>query len=294
MARALGSRLIPIALFLAVLVVLTGCRGSSIAEDPGPITAADAGPQHVHGLGIDPADGALLVATHTGLFRIARDSQESVRVGDARQDTMGFVVTGPHRFLGSGHPDLRENLPPLLGLIESSDAGRSWRSVSLLGTADFHVLRARGTQVVGYDASRGRLMVSPNGGRTWRSSVPPSQLADLVVDPAHSQRFVAASADGLIRSSDSGRTWSAMAGPSVALAWPAARALYAFEADGSVWVSTNGGKSWTARAALPGAPAAVTAVDADSVVVSLHDGTFASSADGGRSWSSGPWAQAPG
>lgn len=294
MARALGSRLIPIALFLVVLVVLTGCGGSSIAEDPGPITAADPGPQHVHGLGIDPADGALLVATHTGLFRIARDSQESVRVGAARQDAMGFVVTGPHRFLASGHPGLRENLPPQLGLMTSSDAGRSWQSVSLLGAADFHILRARGSRVVGYEASRGRLMISADGGRTWRTSEPPSHLADLVVDPADPTRFIAASVDGLLRSSDAGRTWSAMTGPSVALAWPAPRALYAFEADGSVWVSADAGKSWTARTVLPGAPAAVTAVDADSVIVALHDGTFASTADGGRSWSSGPWAQAPG
>ncbi len=108
---------------------------------------------------------------------------------------MGLVVTGPHRFLGSGRPDLREDLPPLLGLIESSNAGRSWESISLLGKADFHVLHARGSQVVGYDASGGRLMVSADGGRTWRSSVPPGDLADLVVDPAESTRFVAASVE---------------------------------------------------------------------------------------------------
>jgi hypothetical protein len=293
MARALGSRLFLAALLPSVLVAVGGCGGSG-AGDPADVAAVDPGPEHVHGLGVDPADGALLVATHTGLFRVARNTQDYVRIGDGRQDTMGFVVTGPHRFLGSGHPDLDDNLPPLLGLIESSDAGRSWQPVSLLGTADFHVLRARGAQVVGYEASRGRLMVSADGGRTWRSSMPPSHLADLVVDPADPARFVAASADGLIRSSDAGRTWSAMAGPSVALAWPAPRALYAFEADGSVWVSADGGSSWTARTALPGAPAAVTAVVADSVIVALHDGTFASSTDGGRSWSSGPWAQAPG
>jgi hypothetical protein len=36
---------------------------------------------------------------------------------------MGFTIVGPNRFLGSGHPDLRDDLPPLLGLIESTNRG---------------------------------------------------------------------------------------------------------------------------------------------------------------------------
>ena len=31
------------------------------------VPAADPGPVHVHGLGVNPADGALFIATHTGL-----------------------------------------------------------------------------------------------------------------------------------------------------------------------------------------------------------------------------------
>ena len=288
MARFLTSRL---ALLLAIagsLILLTACGGSSSGS--AGAASADPGPEHVHALGIDPADGSLYVATHTGLYRIAQGAESASRVGDHQQDTMGFVVTGPNRFLGSGHPDLRDGLPPLLGLIESSDAGRSWQSVSLLGKADFHSLRAHGSQVVGYDASGGRLMVSRDAGRTWRSSTPPGDLADLVVDPADPRRFVAASVGGLIRSSDSGRTWSPLAGSPMLLAWPAPGALYAFTADGSVQVSADGGSTWAGRSTLPGEPAAVTAVAKGSLIVALHDGTLVSSADGGRSWSPGPWA----
>lgn len=288
MARALLTRLTSALLLLPALVVVSACGGAgSDAASPG---AGDPGPRHVHAVGVDPADGSLYIGTHTGLYRMAPGSQSATRVGDHRQDTMGFVVTGPNRFLGSGHPDPRDGLPPLLGLIESSDAGRSWRSVSLLGEADFHSLRARGSHVVGYDASSGRLMVSVDGGRTWRASMPPADLADLAVDPADPTRFVAASADGLIRSSDAGRRWSPLDGAPIALAWPAHRALYAFAADGTVRVSADGGDAWVTRATLPGEPAAVTAVDASGLIVALHDGTFAGSDDGGRSWSSGPWA----
>src|SRR5687768_6438573 len=65
------------------------------------VPTADPGPVHVHGLGINPSDGSLFIATHTGLFRVAADSRKAVRVGDRFQDTMGFSVAGPDRFLGS-------------------------------------------------------------------------------------------------------------------------------------------------------------------------------------------------
>ncbi len=95
----------------------------------------DPGPIHVHGLGINPADGSLLIATHTGTYRVEPDEDKAELIGANRQDTMGFTVAGPDRFLGSGHPDpnaAREGgLSPLLGLIESRDAGRSWQSISL-------------------------------------------------------------------------------------------------------------------------------------------------------------------
>ena len=55
---------------------------------------------HVHGLSRKPADGALLVATHTGLFRVAPGTASAHRVADDHQDTMGFTVVGPDHFLG--------------------------------------------------------------------------------------------------------------------------------------------------------------------------------------------------
>jgi len=54
-------------------------------QDPGLI--------HVHGLGINPADGTLYAATHTGLFTV-RDGAGQ-RVADRLQDTTGFTVVGP-------------------------------------------------------------------------------------------------------------------------------------------------------------------------------------------------------
>ena len=112
-------------------------------EAQGP-RSTDPGLIHVHGLGLNPKDGALFIATHTGLFRLAAGERNPERVAGRYQDTMAFTVVGPGRFLGSGHPDGRERLPPFLGLIESRDAGQSWRPVSLLGKVDFHLLEVVG------------------------------------------------------------------------------------------------------------------------------------------------------
>jgi hypothetical protein len=130
-----------------------GCGGSS--EEAVKPVLVDPGPVHVHGLGIDPADGSLFVATHTGLFRVEEGETKATRIAGRYQDTLGFTIVAADRFLGSGHADLKEarekSWPPLLGSIESRDHGNSWTSISLLGEADIHVLRSSGDRVYGFD-----------------------------------------------------------------------------------------------------------------------------------------------
>ena len=143
-------------------------------DDP---TTADPGPVHVHALGVDPADRSLFIATHTGLYRLEGDEQRAERVGDRYQDTMGFTVAGPNHFFGSGHPDLRDDLPPLLGLIESRDAGATWTPTSLLGKVDFHALRVRGRLLVGYDATSGQVLISRDRGGSDRTAGAAEEVA---------------------------------------------------------------------------------------------------------------------
>jgi len=58
-------------LFLVVALAVGACRGNS--DEPAP-QVGDPGPIHVHGLGINPSDGALFVATHTGRRGRSEDS----------------------------------------------------------------------------------------------------------------------------------------------------------------------------------------------------------------------------
>lgn len=250
-------------------------------------TSSDAGPVHVHGLGINPADRALFIATHTGLFRVGEGVSKAKRVGDSFQDTMGFTVVGEDQFLGSGHPDLRTDLPPLLGLIESTDKGRTWEPISLLGDADFHVLRSAGPRVYGYDSSNDRLLVSDDAGRTWNEAERPAPLVDLAVDPTDERHVVAAGASnlaqGFYESRDSGQTWERIGDTVGYLAWVKG-ALFLVDGSGGVFSSSDGGRRFARRGSIEGQPAAFLGRTSKELYVALHDGTIKRSVDGGSTW----------
>jgi hypothetical protein len=281
-----------VGLLAAVTLLLAGCGGES--DDPGaaPSTGRpvveDPGPVHVHGLGINPRDGALFVATHTGLFRAGEGEAKATRVADRYQDTMGFTVVGSDRFLGSGHPDGRENLPPFLGLIESRDAGGTWKPISLLGKRDFHVLEASGRRVYGFgsdfETRQAGLLVSDDGGRTWDERTPPEALISLAIDPEDPDRAVASGEQGLYVTSDGGRRWRPVEGGPALLAWPARGALVAVAFDGGVARSDDAGAGWRRVGNVGGEPAAFEG-EGDALYVALHDGTIKRATDSGASWS---------
>lgn len=280
-ALVVGGLVVGIAVFAVMRTDDSGSSGNRVTDDAGPV--------HVHGLGINPADASLLIATHTGTFRVPASARKAVRIGESRQDTMGFTVAGPDHFLGSGHPDVQEavdkDLPPHLGLIESRDGGRNWHTLSLLGEADFHVLRFAGERVYGYDASNDRLLVSGDMGRIWRSASRPAPLLDLAVDPTNGSRLVAAGEGGLYASADEGRTWRRLGRAVGLLAWPTFQRLYLVDAEGSVQRSADRGKRWTRVGSVGGQPAAFLAQTEQELYVALHDGTIKQSRDGGRTWS---------
>jgi hypothetical protein len=278
------------AVITATVVALTRGGDDGNGSAVGDLLAPrDPGPVHVHGLGINPADKALFIATHTGTYRVPPGVDAPARVGDSRQDTMGFTIVGPNRFLGSGHPDpqaMREDsLPPNLGLIESTDGGKTWTPISLLGEADFHVLRSRGNRIYGFDSTNGRLLVSEDSGRTWSQRPIPGPLIDLVAHPQKSSEIVAATERGLIASTDDGRSWRALSGNVGLLAWPHPARLLLVNGTGQVHASGDSGRRWSAIGEIEGQPAAFLAESARELYVALHDGTVKRSADGGRTWS---------
>ncbi len=263
-----------------LLLALAGCGGES--DDGSP---AATGPVHVHGLGINPADGSLFIATHTGLFRASPGDETAEQVGDSLQDTMGFTVVGDDTFLGSGHPGPGEQGPSLLGLIRSTDAGESWEPVSLSGEADFHALEAADGRVYGFDSANGRLMISDDGGETWSEREPPEPLLDLAIHPTDAERLAASGEGGVYVSADDGERWRPLGGDVGFLSWPTEDRLYLVDARGSVQVSPDLGRTWEELGSIGGQPAALVAVSEEELYAALPDGTIKQSTDGGSTWS---------
>ena len=268
------------AAFLAIALTFVAACGGGRSQN----SAREA--RHVHGLGINPADKSLFVATHTGMFRLPKGGSGLEPVGGSLQDTMGFTIIGPDHFLGSGHPDFYKDpdLPPLLGLVESGDAGRTWSPRSLLGRADLHVLRARGRLVVGYDVSKRRILVSRDGGRNWRARAFPDVLVDLVIDPADTDRLLATSGSQLLISRDGGRSWQSIIETTGLLAWPTRDRLYLLASDGRLWWSPDRGRRWQERGQMGGRPAVFSASTGGRMIGATEDGVIKQSRDGGRSW----------
>jgi photosystem II stability/assembly factor-like uncharacterized protein len=274
--------LIAASILAMIVVALAVALAGGGDEPPAPGPAAG----HVHALGLNPADRSLYIATHNGLFRLDRGAQEAERLGDRQQDTMGFTVVGPDHFLGSGHPDLRDDLPPLLGLIQSRDAGQTWTPVSLLGQVDFHALRVQGRRVVGYDATSGGVLISEDGGERWQRRRPPEPLVDLIVDPSSPDVLLAAGERRLHHSRNEGRTWQVREDGTGLLAWPAPGRLYLLDGNGRLWLSPDGGRRWQGRGEIGGRPAALLAVGARELYAATHTDEIKQSHDAGATWTS--------
>lgn len=269
---------------LAVLALTAATLVACSSQDPSGAgrtaqeTDADANALgHVHGLGVDPSDGTLYVASHRGVFRVQDGEHE--RTADRQQDTMGFAVIGPGHFLGSGHPDPTENLPSSLGLIESTDSARTWESVSLSGDADFHAIEAVGNYIYGLDSHTGALLVSTDR-ENW-DTIAQQPLLDLAANPADPQTIYAITDRGnMLRSTERAQPTPVDGAPTMtAIDWQPGGPLVGVTPDGTVITSTDGETNWQQTGTLDGqvealdaAPGRWHAATATGVYESTDDG----------------------
>lgn len=254
-------------------VALAGCAPAGPGQDPaGPpaasttSTAPAAGlslPRemgHVHALRLNPANRDLYAASHHGIYRFAADGDPHL-VGELVQDFMGFTVVGPDHFLASGHPGAgHHGQPANLGLIESTDGGQTWVTLSLSGRADFHALEHRHGRTYGLDSQTGRVLISDDN-RTWQQRAGLRAL-DLAVSPADPDELLVTTAAGLQRSDDAGATYQPVSGaPALAyLSWPTTGPLIGVDRAGTMYASEDAGATWRARHRLAQQPQALLAV----------------------------------
>ena len=263
-------------------VLVSGCSPTGDSTSTAEAGAAsDDYFGHVHSLDVDPTDGTLYVASHQGLFALGADGFE--RVGEGRFDAMSFAIAGPDRFLMSGHPEPDSGGPAHLGLSESTDKGRTWRSSSLEGEADFHALEPAGERVYGVDSQSGSLLFTDDG-EQWRTlgQLPATDVAAHPRDP--DLLLLTDGRGSLVRMEVPGRPQLVDAAPRlVLLDWVDDDRLVGVGPEGAVHRSTDGGESWTEVGGLGAVPHALTATD--TAWYAATDAGVLASEDGGASWS---------
>lgn len=275
--------------------VAAGCGGSDPAPrqssrvatgDFEPDVAAKSTVSHIHGVGANLADDSLFVATHTGLFRVVPNGGGFARVGGSARDTMGFAVLGPDEFLASGHPSPSEEGPALIGLIRSTDAGRSWHGQALAGDGDLHVIRPGREAFYAHDASGNRLFEGIRGGSgLLLRATPPGTTVDLAIDPRSDRRLYATTDRGLFRSTDRARTWRLTDARRTGLIAFVGDRLTLIDGGGLVSALSRADGDWKRLGQLPGTLAALSAVGNGGLVAATQEGGVYSSQDGGRRWS---------
>lgn len=190
---------------VAVCVGLVASRPLSAAETT---VAALARETHFHGLAVDPRDPArLYLATHHGLYAV--DAAGVARqVSESKDDFMGFTPhpSDPAILFASGHPASGGNL----GFMVSKDSGRSWTKLSdgVGGPVDFHQMDVSKADPNVLYGVYGDLQTSKDGGRNWTHVArAPEGLIDLAASARHQDTLYAATRQGLLKSTDGGRSW---------------------------------------------------------------------------------------
>jgi hypothetical protein len=269
---------------LAAAVLTLAVAACGQQEAP---SSADPGIGHVHGVGVDPSDGAVYVAAHYGLFKVT-GADTAQRVAGRIADHMGFTVIGPKTFLASGHPgEADASTPPHLGLIRTADAGAIWTTVSEGGSADFHALQLAGDTLYAYDSQTGRVRSSADQGATWTQGAA-EKVVDLAASAARPERLYATTQDGVRVSGDKGQKFAPVPGaPTLThLDAPDAETLIGTDVEERIQVSTDAGATWRAPGgSLPGQASAFTAVDGKRLLAATEDGAIHQSDDGGVSFS---------
>jgi hypothetical protein len=295
-----GARLVRAVVLLAATLTLFACGTTTDDTTLGSTALVDRSqkPPLVNGLHVDPTDGSFLMTTNKGFFRIRADGRGYRRLRSSVTDSglrasvgtfLEILPLGRGALLGSGHPDDRHSrLPQFLGVMRSSDDGRTWKIIARAGMADLHAMRRAGGRLYGFDAVLGGMLVSDDGGRNWEEHAAPrgELMADFVVDPADSSYILASTETATYRSTDAGRTWRPLGPAQTArLAWPTAGRVVRADNDGTVYESGDRGGSWRRIGDVGSEVWKLEAVDARTLYAAIGDGSIRGSRDGGRTWS---------
>lgn len=266
------SKLKNTALALALTLVLTGAPQISHGATFGSVT-------HIHSVKV--FGNKILMGTHEGLY-LYQAANSMKKLGSEDFDVMGLAISGQIIY-SSGHPGATSKLPNPIGLLESTDAGKSWKKISLQGKVDFHMLEVGKNDIYGVDSSNEQLMYSSDRGKNWRK-LGKNQYSDIAVLSAKSASAYGLLLGSLVRTTDAFATSTAIKS---SLKWSSVEivgsTLYASSGK-AIYRSADSGKNWKKIATLAGEISGIS-INKEIIVAIANDTIFISS-DGGKSFKS--------
>ena len=273
-------------------------RGESVQANSHQGGATGVEMPHIHGLGFSADGRQLFVPAHDGL-RVFTDG--TWQIPDVPvHDYMGYAQTDDG-FYSSGHPGPSAELANPLGLVRSTDGGKTLATLGFAGESDFHLLGAGYQNHAIYvlnPMANSRLPVglhySLDDGKNWKQSTMQGvtgQPIQIAVHPTQANMVALATEGGLWLSSDHGNTFERIgpAGPVTAATFSPDGARIFF---GSTTLSVYdiGGKqvkalqtpSLDARDAI--GYVAISPVRPEEVAIATLERNIFRSIDGGQSW----------
>ena len=259
--------------------------------------------------------GTLYAGTDSGVYR-TDDGGATWRASNAgiavyRVQTIAIDPTSPNTLLaGTITPDGVASV----GIFKSTDAGATWTDANIGLEDPYTGIAPVDIESLVFDPKvPGRIWAgsrfseiyeSADGGATWQPTTFGGysiglETSAFLVDPSSSLKVLAATNNGLARTTDGGATWTFYGDANVSFFTLAAdpsnaSTLYAGNTDGSgIYKSTDGGNHWTAinKGLVPGGSSQplITALAVDPsrpatvYAASFGNGLFKST-DGGANW----------
>lgn len=248
---------------------------------------------HVHGLGFSPDGSQVLIAAHDGI-KVYQDGKWAIP-DQPKNDYMGFVATDDG-FYSSGHPGPGVKLPEPLGLVKSTDGGKTLKLLGLQGQYDFHVMgagyKSHAVYVFNQVASPqlpAGLQFSLDDGKSWKKagakglSGAPIQIA---VHPTDVKIVAVGTEHGLFLSMDQGESFAKLweRSPVPAVTFAGERLLFGFQGLAVYELATKQLQELKAPVLAAKDAIGYVAVQGDRVALATYGNEVYLSSDGGKGW----------
>ncbi|MGG1575578.1 F510_1955 family glycosylhydrolase [Fictibacillus sp. NRS-1165] len=174
--------------------------------------------EDIHGIGYTKKGNEILIPAHDGIKEFSAGEWKDAP--GEKNDYMGFAMVNDG-FYSSGHPATGSSKPNPLGIIRSSDKGKSVNTLDLEGESDFHLFAAGFNNHALYaytpqpnsKMDSAGLYYSLDGAKSWKKSNMTGvddEPTGLAVHPDKNSVVSVSTKDTVLISNDFGKTFKVL------------------------------------------------------------------------------------